>query len=175
LLSDLIVGDRGANPLKGPRHPGADLRGLVRKVSHDVAFDLNPQSTRDAASRETRERCSDVVYYLLPQRGRSPHIQPQFFHSSVDFAPHLMVGILRCVLKKMNDSIDKAVDDICVDKSWGIAGGPAKLDLDRVAIFGHPSSKPKQNPFEDGPVQIEFDNCGHQTINDCDEVNSLSL
>ncbi len=75
----------------------------------------------------------------------------------------------------MSDSINKAVDDIRVDKSWGIAGGPAELDLDRVAIFGQPISRPKQNPFEHGPIQIEFDNHGHQTINDCDEVDRLSL
>ena len=112
--------------------------------------------------------------FALSARATS-YVQPQFFDGSVDFAPHLMVGIFRGVLKKMSDSIDKAVDDIRVDKSWGIAGGPAKFDLDRVAIFGHPISKLKQNPFEDGPIQIEFDNRGHQTINDCDEVDRLSL
>ena len=74
----------------------------------------------------------------------------------------------------MSDTIDKAVDDIPVNKSWGIAGGPAKLDLDRVTIFGHPISKPKQNPFEYGSIQIEFDNRGHQAIKDSDEVDRLS-
>ena len=75
----------------------------------------------------------------------------------------------------MRNPVNKAVDDIRVDESWGIAGSPAELELDRVAIFGHPISKPQQNPFEDGPIKIEIDNRSQQVINDRDEIDRFSL
>src|SRR5271155_3799690 len=52
---------------------------------------------------------------------------------------------------------------------------PRGVELDRVAIFGHPISKPKQGPSEDGPIKVEINNRSHQVINDRDEADRLRL
>ena len=77
--------------------------------------------------------------------------------------------------RKASDSVDKAVDEIGVDKSWRIAGGPAELDLDRVAIPGHPNLEAKGELSEEASIEVKIDYRGDQMIDDGDKVDRFRL